>query len=51
MKIQSKQLNIPQGKVLIGTADSNGAASSYTFPTSDGSSGQVLHLWSRLRVS
>ena len=42
MKIQGKQLNIPQGKVLVGTADSNGAASDYTFPASDGSANQIL---------
>ena len=40
--MKAKQINLAQGKVLIGDSSSKGSASAYSFPTSDGSANQVL---------
>lgn len=42
--MKAKQVDLAQGKILIGDSGSRGSASAYTFPLSSGSEGQVLTL-------
>ena len=40
--MKAKQIDLAQGKILIGDSSSRGSASAYSLPAADGSANQVL---------
>ena len=40
--MKAKQIDLAQGKILIGDSSSRGSASAYTLPAADGSANQIL---------